>query len=87
MDGIAASSFMAPSPGGVVLVLRDSVNEWHGRGVNLAVISIIFSTFAVGLVVIRLASRFDYSQRRVKGIGSDDVAIVGSLVRVKPMHI
>jgi hypothetical protein len=59
---------------------RDTSNEWHGRGVNLAIISITFSSVAACLVGVRLASRFDYNRKKVKGIGGDDVAIVGSLV-------
>lgn len=71
---------MAPSPENVVLAQRDTSNEWHDRGVNLAIISITMSAMATCLVAVRLITRYDFNRKKVKGIGADDVAISGSLV-------
>ena len=51
-------------------------NEFHGRGVNLAVVSIVFTLVALGLVVARLAARSTTGRK----LGSDDYAIVLSAV-------
>lgn len=73
-------SIMAPHAQNFALVERDTSNEWYGRGVNLAIISITMSAMATILVITRLISRFDFNRKKIKGIGTDDVAIVGSLV-------
>ncbi|KAK3174183.1 hypothetical protein OEA41_001427 [Lepraria neglecta] len=57
-----------------ILNARD--NEFYGRGVNLAVISIVFTSAAACLVVSRLASRLTTGRK----LGPDDYAIVASLV-------
>lgn len=57
-----------------VLNIRDG--EFYGRGVNLAVISIVFTSAAASLVVSRLASRLTTGRK----LGLDDYAIVASLV-------
>ena len=57
-----------------ILNARD--NEFYGRGVNLAVISIVFTSAAACLVVSRLASRLTTGRK----LGLDDYAIVASLM-------
>lgn len=57
-------------------MLRQRSNEFNGRGVNLVVISIVFTTVAVGLVGTRVASRLTTGRK----LGSDDYAIILSMV-------
>ena len=57
-------------------------NQLHGRGVNLAVISIVFTFVAVCLVISRLASRLTTGRK----LHEDDYAIVASAVRLHPHH-
>ena len=57
-----------------VIYARD--NQLHGRGVNLAVISIVFTFVAVCLVVSRLASRLTTGRK----LHEDDYAIIASVV-------
>lgn len=61
-----------------VIYTRD--NQLHGRGVNLAVISIVFTFVAVCLVVSRLASRLTTGRK----LHEDDYAIVASVVSLPP---
>lgn len=51
-------------------------NQLHDRGVNLAVISIIFTFVAVCLVASRLASRLATGRK----LHEDDYAIIASVV-------
>ena len=51
-------------------------NQLHGRGVNLAVISIVFTFIAVCLVASRLASRLTTGRK----LHEDDYAIIASVV-------
>lgn len=64
-----------------IRIKRDPSNEWYGRGVNLAIISIVMTSVAACLVAMRLVSRFDLRRVKGKGLGPDDFAIVGSWVR------
>ena len=57
-----------------VIYARD--NQLHGRGVNLAVISIVFTFVAVCLVISRLASRLTTGRK----LHEDDYAIIASMV-------
>ena len=50
--------------------------ELHGRGVNLVVVSIIFTVAAICLVAARLAARYSTGRK----FGWDDYAIVLSSV-------
>lgn len=59
-----------------VIYARD--NQLHGGGVNLAVISIVFTFVAVCLVASRLASRLTTGRK----LHEDDYAIVASMVRL-----
>lgn len=61
-----------------VIYARD--NQLHGRGVNLAVISIVFTFVAVCLVASRLASRITTGRK----LHEDDYAIIASVVRLVP---
>lgn len=58
-----------------VVYARD--NQLYGRGVNLAVISIVFTFIAVCLVASRLASRLTTGRK----LHEDDYAIIASMVR------
>ncbi|KAF6222086.1 hypothetical protein HO133_001172 [Letharia lupina] len=51
-------------------------NQLHGRGVNLAVISIVFTFVAICLVCSRLASRLTTGRK----LHEDDYAIIASVV-------
>ena len=51
-------------------------NQLHDRGVNLAVISIVFTFVAVCLVASRLASRLSTGRK----LHEDDYAIIASVV-------
>ena len=61
-----------------VIYARD--NQLHGRGVNLAVISIVFTFVAVCLVASRLASRLTTGRK----LHEDDYAIIASVVSLPP---
>ena len=62
----------------VPIYARD--NQLHGRGVNLAVISIVFTFVAFCLVVSRLASRLTSGRK----LHEDDYAIIASMVSLPP---
>ena len=57
-----------------VVYARD--NQLYGRGVNLAVVSIVFTFIAVCLVASRLASRLTTGRK----LHEDDYAIIASMV-------
>ena len=63
-----------------VIHVRD--NQLHGRGVNLAVISIVFTFVAVCLVASRLASRLTTGRK----LHEDDYAIIASVVSLMPQQ-
>lgn len=63
-----------------VIYARD--NQLHGRGVNLAIISIIFTFVAVCLVASRLASRLTSGRK----LHEDDYAIIASVVSLAPQQ-
>lgn len=54
-------------------------NQLHGRGVNLAVISIVFTFVAICLVCSRLASRLTTGRK----LHEDDYAIIASVVSTR----
>ena len=62
------------------LYARD--NQLHDRGVNLAVISIVFTFVAVCLVASRLASRLTTGRK----LHEDDYAIIASVVCLALTH-
>jgi len=57
-------------------------DTFYGRGLNLTIISIVFTITAVGFVGARLASRMTTGRK----FGLDDHAIILSVVRL-PAHI
>ena len=57
-------------------------NQLHGRGVNLAVISIVFTFVAVCLVGSRLASRLTAGRK----LHEDDYAIIASVVSLASQY-
>ena len=57
-------------------------NQLHDRGVNLAVISIVFTFVAVCLVASRLASRLTTGRK----LHEDDYAIIASVVCLALTH-
>ena len=61
---------------GNMAVIYPRDNQLHGRGVNLAVISIVFTFVAFCLVISRLASRLTTGRK----LHEDDYAIVASMV-------
>ncbi|KAL9134164.1 MAG: hypothetical protein Q9175_004658 [Cornicularia normoerica] len=64
----------------VAIYARD--NQLHGRGVNLAVISIVFTFVAVCLVASRLASRLTTGRT----LHEDDYAIIASVTCLPCRH-
>ena len=65
---------------GKMLVIYARDNQLHGRGVNLAVISVVFTFVAVCLVASRLASRLTTGRK----LHEDDYAIIVSVVSLAP---
>lgn len=61
----------------MALISRQS-DEFYGRGVNLAVISIVFTAVAISLVCSRLVTRWAVRQ----AMGGCDYTITISVVRV-----
>lgn len=50
-----------------------------GRGIELVIVSIVFTAVAVALVATRLSTRFQTGRK----LGKDDYAIVASVVRLQ----
>lgn len=65
-----------------MIIIHPRDNQLHGRGVNLAVISIVFTFVAVCLVASRLASRLTTGRK----LHEDDYAIIASVVSLAPQH-
>ena len=69
------SNHLDPIGNMAIIYARD--NQFHGRGVNLAVISIVFTLVAICLVASRLTSRISAGRK----LHEDDYAIIASVVR------
>lgn len=65
-------------------VVQPREREFHGRGLNLAIIAVVFVVVAVCLVMSRLAARVSLGRR----LGPDDYVIVLSVVShsVRPVR-
>ena len=61
-----------------VIFGRNDTNELHGRGINLFIISIVFPSAAMGLVMNRIFSRIAVK----KQLGRDDYTIAFSMVYI-----
>ena len=55
---------------------------FHGRGINLAIISIVFLSVAFILVAARVTSRVTTGRK----LGRDDYAIMASVVRLHSLR-
>jgi len=60
-------------------VILPRSNEFFGRGLDLAVVAIIFTILSLFLVIVRLGSKLGHISHSNK-IGKDDYAIVASMV-------